>query len=333
MDGRHSPFQAAFPLGTWFSTRVRLSVWFPVIAIVFCVNLKSLQLGLTVTLLLLVSVVIHEFFHVFAARSTGGSADEILIWPAGGLAFTRPAGGFRSEFWTSAAGPFSNLLLCVLTFPVVYRAGIPPGTWHPFVLAAVELKQTLGQDLLVLLFDVNWVLLLVNLLPVYPLDGGQMLRALIALKTDSETARFASLRIGMGLGIVGAILGLVFSQIWLVFIGFFVLCMGMYEFFVIQLSDQLDDSFLGYDFSQGYTSLERSETRSPPRRPGPIQRWRQRRAEEKRQRDEQERIETERRVDELLDKVHREGINSLSDAEKRFLQRASGRYRSPDRPS
>ena len=46
---------------------------------------------------------------------------------------------------------------------MVYRAGIPPGTWHPFVLAAVELKQTLGQDLLVLLFDVNWVLLLINL--------------------------------------------------------------------------------------------------------------------------------------------------------------------------
>ena len=332
MDGHRSPFHAALPLGTWFATRVRLSVWFPIAALVFCVNLKSLQLGLLVTLLLLLSVIIHEFFHVFAARGTGGSADEILIWPAGGLAFTRPAPGFRSEFLTSAAGPLSNLLLCIATFPVVYKAGFPPGTFHPFVLPYVELKEQFWHDVIVLLFDLNWVLFLVNLLPVYPLDGGQMLRAAIAVRTDHETARFASLRIGMALGAVGAVAGLMFDQIWLVFLGFFVLCMGMYEFFTIQLADQFDDSFLGYDFSQGYTSLERAEQRAA-RRPGPLQRWRQRRAEEKRQREEQERIETERRVDELLDKVHREGMNSLTDAERRFLQKASGRYRSPDRPS
>jgi Zn-dependent protease len=332
MDGHRSPFHAALPLGTWFATRVRLSIWFPIIALIFCVNLKSIPLGLLVTLLLLVSVTIHEFFHVFAARATGGSADEILIWPAGGLAFTRPAAGFYSEFVTSAAGPLSNLLLCFATFPVVFKLGFPPGTFQPFVLPAVELRQHFWQDVGVLLFALNWVLFLINLLPVYPLDGGQMLRAAIAVRTDHETARYASLKIGMALGVVGAVAGLMFDLIWLVFIGFFVLCMGMYEFFTIQLADQFDDSFLGYDFSQGYTSLERAEQRAP-RRPGPLQRWRQRRAEEKRQREEQERIETERKVDELLDKVHREGMNALTEAEKRFLQKASGRYRSQDRPT
>jgi len=332
MDGHRSPFHAAVSLGTWFDTRVRLSVWFPIIAVILCVKLDSIKLGLLVTSLLLLSVIVHEFFHVFAARATGGSADEILIWPAGGLAFTRPAGTFRSEFMTAAAGPLSNLLLCLATFPLVYRLGFPAGSFHPFELPAVELKAQFWQDVILLLFAVNWLLFLINLLPAYPLDGGQMLRSAIALRTDAETARFASLKIGMALGAVGAVAGLMFDLIWLVFIGFFVLCMAMYEFFAIQLADQFDDSFLGYDFSQGYTSLERAEPRAA-RRPGPLQRWRQRRAEEKRQREEQERIETERRVDELLDKVHREGMNALTDAEKRFLQKASGRYRSQDRPT
>ncbi|REJ79798.1 MAG: hypothetical protein DWQ34_13540 [Planctomycetota bacterium] len=332
MDGHPSPFHASISLGTWFGTRVRISLWFPIVALILCVNLKDLRLGLIVTLLLFAIVIIHEFFHVFAARWTGGSADEILMWPAGGLARTRPADTFRSEFLTAAAGPFSNLLFCLALTPAVSAAGWPPGVFHPFELAAVSVEETVVSDLAVLAFDLNWLLLLVNLLPVYPLDGGQMLLAVLARRGDRETARFTALRIGMAVGIVGAVLGLVFDAVWLVFLGFLVFSMDMYEFFMVQLSDQYDDSFLGYDFSQGYTSLERTEEGGASgHRPGPIRRWKERREEKRRLRAEQERVETEQRVDALLDKVHREGMGSLSDEERRFLEKASGRYRSQDR--
>jgi len=331
MDGHRSPFHISFPLGTWFDTRVRVSVWFPVIAIILCYKFQ-LQLGLLLTVLLTFSVLLHEFFHVFAARGTGGSADEILIWPAGGLAFRRPAANPRSQFLTAAAGPLANLLLCLAMFPVVYRANFPPGVFHPFVIPHVELGDDIVQDICLLIFAVNWLLLLINLLPVYPLDGGQMLMTALTRHVDPETARFASLRIGMTIGILAAIAGLMFEQIWLVFLGFLVFSMGMYEHFMAQLSDQFDESFMGYDFSQGYTSLERSQSADRQRRPGPIKRWQARRAEQKRIRDEQERVETEQRLDELLAKVHRDGMDALTDAERRFLKHASGRYRSKDHP-
>lgn len=336
MDGHRSPFHAAVPLGSWLGVRVQLSVWFPVLALIFWWKFQ-LQQGTLLTVLLLLSVLLHELFHVLAARLTGGTADEILLWPAGGLANARPEQSFRSEFLTAAAGPAANLLLCLILLPLVWGRGgpegpLPPGLLHPFELVHVDLQQTFWSDVALLAFDLNWLLLLINLAPVWPLDGGQMLQSVLTLKwVDAETARFAALRIGMAIGLGAAVLGLMFDLIWLVFAGFLVFCMDLYEFFLLQLSEQLDDSFLGYDFSQGYTSLERSQARERDRRPGMIQRWRQRRAAQKRQRDEQERAETERRLDELLDKVHREGINALTDAERRFLQKASSRYRSGDR--
>lgn len=332
MDGHRSPFHAAISLGSWFGVRVQLSVWFPVVAIILCWKFE-LQLGLLLTLLILLSVIVHEFAHIFAARGTGGAANEILLWPAGGLAMTRPAPTFHSQFLTSAAGPLSNLVICLATYPAVSAAGFPAGVFHPFELVSVNLTETFWRDCAVLLFDVNFLLFLVNLLPVYPLDGGQMLLAVIATRIDGETARFASLRIGMVVGLVCAVAGLLFDEVWLVFLGFLVFSMDLHEFFMLQISEQLDDSFLGYDFSQGYTSLEKSQARERERRPGLIGRWRKRRAEERRQREEAERVETEQRLDELLDKVHREGMDALSDAEKRFLQKASNRYRSQDRPS
>ncbi|HEV3083142.1 MAG TPA: DUF6576 domain-containing protein, partial [Gemmataceae bacterium] len=89
-----------------------------------------------------------------------------------------------------------------------------------------------------------------------------------------------------------------------------------------------EDSVFGYDFSQGYTSLERDQP--PPRkrrRPGIWQRWLQRRAARKMQRDVEQREAEERRMDELLEKVQREGLQALSEEERRFLTRVSAKYR------
>lgn len=338
MDGQRSPFTFAISLGTWFGTRVRFSLACPLIAIIFCVKL-GLEVGLLVTLVLFVSILIHEFFHVFGARRTGGSADEILIWPGGGLAFPRPAANLYSELTTTAAGPFANLLLCIVTFPVVYFAGmqselgIPAGTFNPLVIPNRESAAQLLDYVVLLTFSLNWTLLLLNLLPIYPLDGGQILLTLLAERFERETARFAAMRIGMAVGFLGACGGLMFDQIWLVFIGMLLLAMNMYHFLVAQMSDQFDDSFLGYDFSQGYTSLEKSERRETERRPGPIERWKRKRAEQRRQREEQEQAATAERIDALLDKVHREGMDALTDAERRFLKKASTRYRSQDNSS
>jgi hypothetical protein len=97
----------------------------------------------------------------------------------------------------------------------------------------------------------------------------------------------------------------------------------------IMLEGGGDDSLLGYDFSQGYTSLERDQPvpRRRRRRPSFWQRWWQRRAARKLQRQQEQRQAEERRMDELLQKVQQKGLQSLSDEERRFLKRVSDKYR------
>ena len=90
MHHRESFLHWSFPLGTWFETHVRASIFFPVLLLAICWPL-GWELGLAVGAILFVSVVLHEFGHVFGARMTGGSAHEILLWPLGGLATVQPA--------------------------------------------------------------------------------------------------------------------------------------------------------------------------------------------------------------------------------------------------
>jgi stage IV sporulation protein FB len=330
MDIRQNPLLFSFPLpGRWFQTRVRVSFWFLLLGLVLCFRL-GLELGLWVTVLLFFSILFHEFAHVLTARRTGGDGDEILMWPLGGLAFVNPAPTFYSEFWTVAAGPLSNLLLCLVTLPAVLSAGLLGESLHLIYLPPVSLSPSaaLAQDLLVLLFALNFKLLVLNLLPIYPLDGGQMAFCVAKLHWDRETAKIGSLWAGLLLCILISVAGLMLQSTEVLFVAFMLTFFCMFEYITARVSPHFDDSFMGYDFSQGYTSLERLEEEERQAKPGTLERWKLERERKRKEREEQQRRETERRVDELLDKVHREGMDSLTEAERRFLKRASTRYKS-----
>src|SRR5262249_39571092 len=95
----------------------------------------------------------------------------------------------------------------------------------------------------------------------------------------------------------------------------------------IRLETGGEESMYG-DFSQGYTSLERDHDAPPQRkRQSWFQRWLQKRAARKLQREQEQREAEERRMDELLEKIAREGKQSLTDEEQRFLTRVSAKYR------
>ena len=88
-----------------------------------------------------------------------------------------------------------------------------------------------------------------------------------------------------------------------------------------------DDGVFGYDFSEGYTSLESGARKVRPYRESALKRWRRRRSELRRQRRVAVEAAEERRMDEILEKLHREGRPALTDEENRFLVRVSARYR------
>jgi len=114
-------------------------------------------------------VLMHEFGHALACRQVGGQADQIVLWPLGGVAYVSPPQRPGAVFWSIAAGPLVNVGL----FPVltVLRSLAGSYGWQDSAPDAFRYLNTVWW--------INGLLLAFNLLPIYPLDGGQLLRSLL----------------------------------------------------------------------------------------------------------------------------------------------------------
>ena len=138
------------------------------------------------------SVLAHELGHWWAARRLGGRLDPLVLAPWGGLTSPRGIRDPGAELLVHLAGPAAQVAACLLLAPLLVSAsGNLPGLLHP--LAPEDL--TVGTTAVVLAkltFWLNWTLLLVNLMPVFPFDGGAALRAAILLKWPDLGRRGAS---------------------------------------------------------------------------------------------------------------------------------------------
>jgi Zn-dependent protease len=119
------------------------------------------------------SVFLHELGHCAGARLVGGSANEVILWPLGGLAMIKHPPKASAEFISTAAGPAVNLVLFAL------GVGIMLATHQGQGLDANPQTAT-GLTLLVEgLWQTNLLLFLFNVLPAYPMDGGRILRSVL----------------------------------------------------------------------------------------------------------------------------------------------------------
>jgi Zn-dependent protease len=162
---------------------------------------------------LFVLVTMHEFGHALACRQVGGRAERIVLWPLGGIAFVSPPPRAGAMLWSIAAGPMVNLLLLPILTYAQHAAG-----------RAGWVNTNVDAYLVLLwLWRINLMLLLFNLLPIYPLDGGQIVRALLWF----PLGQIRSLFIATGIGFVGGgvLLLWAFSQqsIWIGIMAFFLL--------------------------------------------------------------------------------------------------------------
>ncbi len=172
-------------------------------------------------LMLFLVVLLHEFGHALACRSVGGSSDQIVLWPLGGVAYVSPPPRAGAQLWSIAAGPLVNVVLLPVFYGVFYACR---GS------GAFEQNPDLLQFLRAV-FYMNLSLLVFNLLPIYPLDGGQIVRSLLWY----PFGRAKSLKIATMLGFVGGVglIGLaIWSQLlWTGFIALFLLsnCWSSYK--------------------------------------------------------------------------------------------------------
>jgi Zn-dependent protease len=199
------------------------------------------------------SILLHELGHAFAAKRHGIETVSIQLWIFGGVAqLDRDSDSPRSEFEVAAGGPAVTLALIAI-FYLVGSAIAGFGEFADVFRLAVEFKTDVGVAGVVSLFAwlamINALLLVFNLLPAFPMDGGRIARALIWWRTGSRTkaTRIAAL-MGRGFGYLFIAAGLaliasgdLFSGVWLGLIGFMVNGAARGAAMQTALTDRLED--------------------------------------------------------------------------------------------
>ncbi|MEZ5325011.1 MAG: hypothetical protein R3F19_08100 [Verrucomicrobiales bacterium] len=321
------------PLGTLFGIRVRLHF---LLLIFLAYELNEFLKGATdlrmafimwmiFTVLLFFVIYLHELGHCFAARRVGGSAEDVLLWPLGGLAFTRYPQTWRNTLIVVAGGPLVNVAIAILAVPIFYLADRS----NP----ALQFDNPYYYSVRLVLYRWNLVMLVFNLIPLFPLDGGQLFRAGLWgwLKNKGGIgdgpyyhASRITVPVSMTIGAIGVVWCL-YSRSYLG-LGIFVWAMMN----TWQLKKQLENmssmtidqgSEFGYDFSEGYTSL----AKGPGGDSAPSVKRANKAAARREEKQRKSAEDDEQRMDALFKKINDQGLQSLTNAERKFLEDMSKR--------
>ena len=288
--------------------------------------------------LLFVVVLAHEFGHCLACRMSGGVADEILMWPLGGLAATQPPHTWRAHLLTTLGGPLVNLSICVIAGSMLYVIMRHDPDWLHFVLpnplrigemlvGPSPITRSPAHLALYLTHAISLVLLLFNLMPVFPLDGGRFLQELLWPRLGYSRSMRYAVRVGYIGALAMCVFGMVSNQWSVIGVGVFGLIACYTTHRQLEFSDAVlardeeDDSDeyamsvhgAGEDAEQ---HLEQRTHSGPPTRGE--------RAEQRRMQQEQDEAAE---VDRILLKIKQHGMASLTRGERSTLRQATDRKR------
>lgn len=317
------------PLFTVFGIRVRAHA--SLIIIIGLVLLFGLGQGSNVQMrvqsmsILFLVILLHEFGHCFAARWTGGNANDILMTPLGGLAMAYARRKPWPQFVTVAGGPLVNVIICLICGAgLFFTIGVwPLGPWQ---FGRFDEMLTPGwfqvSSYLFWFYSVSYFLLLFNLLPIFPLDGGQLLQSILW----KPMGYYKSMLLAVNIGIGGAVLmmmigvatfGALMGGFLLIMIGLMCLmtCLNMRR-------TLLAEGQWGFS-EEDAVDYGASLYNQPKRKAGIASKWNSRRHQK---RQAAERAE-QQSIDAILAKVSAKGMHSLSWWEKRTLKKATERQR------
>jgi Zn-dependent protease len=168
-------------------------------------TLAGVGAEIALVMLLFLCVLLHEYGHALTARRFGIGTRSITLLPIGGLALLeRMPKEPRQEILVALAGPAVNLAIAALLYLAILATG--------HTGAALRL---VSAGLLPTLLAANLMLAVFNLLPAFPMDGGRVLRAALATRMDRVRATWLAARIGQGLAVGFALLGLMGNPVLL----------------------------------------------------------------------------------------------------------------------
>lgn len=326
---------SSFSIGTYLGIHVRVHIAFVLLLVIEMLVAGDQALWAVRWMgLLFFSVLLHEFGHCIACRRVGGEANEVLMWPLGGLAYCRPPHTPFAEFFTVAGGPVVNVIIGGLAFillaPLVGSQPMPVSL-NPFNMWVAYPGPGLS-GWLADIFVVNYALLLFNMcLIFYPFDGGRLVQIALWVKVGYvKSMEFATVFGMVGAGLV-VLVGAYKSQMLLMFIGAF----GFYTCYQqrTMIKQAKASGAFGMNVPVGtYMPTDPALRASYENDDGDakesfIARKKRERQEaqaaKQRARDDHQNAE----IDRILDKIHEHGIQSLTAKEKKTLEADSERKR------
>ena len=209
----------SFPIGRLFGSEIRIHVTF--FLLLAWIGVMHYQQGgqaaaiegVAFILAIFACVVAHEFGHALAAKRYGIRTPDITLLPIGGLArLERMPEKPGQEIVVAIAGPAVNVVIALVLIAFMNAN---------FDLQALQRLEDPGLSFMVRLASVNIFLVLFNMIPAFPMDGGRVLRALLALKYSRIEATNIAARIGQALAFVFGFFGLMGNPM-LLFIAIFV---------------------------------------------------------------------------------------------------------------
>ena len=158
-------------------------------------------------------VLMHEFGHSLACRQVGGESNQILLWPLGGVAYVNPPQRPGATLWSIAAGPLVNVAL----LPIL------SGLWWLTRSWGWPMTAPDAYMLVRAVWVINCALLVFNLMPIYPLDGGQILRSLLWYWLGRARSLFVTSIVGFVGVAVLILVALAWKSVWLGIMAAFIL--------------------------------------------------------------------------------------------------------------
>ncbi len=245
-----------------FSVRgidIRMHITFPLILIWSALQFGLISrggyegaiFGVVATLLLFVVVVLHELGHSVAAQYYGIEVEQIVLLPIGGVAqLTRMPEKPIQEFVIAIAGPAVNFALAILFGLIALLAGISLSLDRlPSLLLGLDRMSLLA--LFGYVFSSNLLLAIFNLIPAFPMDGGRVLRALLATRMAYARATTAAVGIGQALAFLMGIYGFVQGNFFWVLIALFIYSGAGQERQMVLARDTLAGLTVGQAYSRG----------------------------------------------------------------------------------